>query len=178
MPFRSVDIAVVAVFSALWAALNLTLGPLGFSLLRLPILCDLSVYFPTLLATWLSSKIGVPTVVNLIGSLVVFVMRPGSTHLLGFIASAIVFDALMVLCRHNISFKPRCLSVTIAATAISAYLAGVLIGVIFMGRSVDWALTFWGGWHLIGGIMGMVVALLIIGVLERAGLGRMRIAQR
>lgn len=54
------------------------------------------------------------------------------------------------------------------ATMISAYFAGVIIGAIFMGRSLEWALTFWGVWHLIGGIISLIIFIPLVGVLEKA----------
>ncbi|MEM2463884.1 MAG: hypothetical protein QXY07_04295 [Candidatus Bathyarchaeia archaeon] len=57
---------------------------------------------------------------------------------------------------------------TAITTTVSAYFAGVVIGTVFMARSLEWALTFWGVWHLIGGIIGLIIALPVIGTLERA----------
>ena len=99
------DIATIAIFSALWAVLNLTVGPLGFTIFRLPIFCDLSVYLTLLLATWASVE-GVPSMVGLVGALIVLALRPTSTHMFGFLASAVLFDALMTLCNHEVRLKP------------------------------------------------------------------------
>ena len=38
-----------------------------------------------------------------------------------------------------------------------------------MGRSLEWAFIVWGMWHLVGGLIGLAVALLVIGFLEKAG---------
>jgi len=48
-----------------------------------------------------------------------------------------------------------------------------------MGMSLDmatlqWALTFWGGWHLIGGIVTVAITLPVIGVLEKANIRRIK----
>jgi len=168
MPFKPVDIATIAIFSAMWAILNITVGPLGFRLFHLPIFCDFSVYFTLLLATWASGKTGIPSVVGAIGAIIVLAMNPASTQIIGFLASAILFDALMTLCKHEIKLKPYNIAVATAATIISAYFAGVIIGTVFMGRSLDWVLTFWGVWHLIGGVISLIIALPVIGALERA----------
>ncbi|MEM3566358.1 MAG: hypothetical protein QXK18_05745 [Candidatus Bathyarchaeia archaeon] len=166
--FKPVDITIIAIFSAMWAVLNLTIGPLGFTLFHLPIFCDFSVYFTLLLATWASGRPGIPSMVGVIGAVIVLAMRPASTQMLGFLASAILFDALMTLCGHKINLKPYNIVVTAITTAVSAYFAGVVIGTVFMARSLEWALTFWGVWHLIGGIIGLIIALPVIGTLERA----------
>jgi hypothetical protein len=166
--FKPLDIAIIAVFSAMWAVLNLTVGLVGFTLFQLPIFCDFSVYFTLLLATWASGKTGIPSAVGIIGAIIVLAMRPGAMHMIGFLASAILFDALMAFCKHKISLKPYNMAVAAASTMISAYFAGIVIGTIFMGRSLEWALTFWGVWHLIGGVIGLIIAIPVIGVLERA----------
>lgn len=95
-------------------------------------------------------------------------VRPGSTQMIGFLASAILFDVLMSLCKHKILFRPYNITVAAIATMISAYFAGVVIGTVFMSRSLEWALTFWGVWHLIGGVISLIVAVPVVGVLERA----------
>jgi len=169
MHFKPVDIATIAVFSAMWAILNLTVGPLGFTLFRLPILCDFSVYFTLLLATWVSGKTGTPSAVGVIGAIIVLAIRPRSTQMIGFLVSAFIFDALMALCRHEIRFKLYNIGMASITTMVSAYIAGVIIGTIFMSQSLEWALTFWGVWHLVGGIIALIVALPVIGALERAG---------
>lgn len=174
MRLKPVDIAAIAIFSAMWAILNLTVGPLGFTLFRLPIFCDFSVYFTLLLATWTSSKKGTPSAIGIIGTLIVLAMRPGSTQMWGFLASALLFDALMIFCKHEIRFKPYNMAIAAIATTVSAYFAGVIIGTVFMGGSLGWALTFWGIWHLIGGIISLIIAIPVIGALEKAGVKGMK----
>ncbi|MEM2242642.1 MAG: hypothetical protein QW827_03100 [Candidatus Bathyarchaeia archaeon] len=168
MYFKPVDIALIAIFAAMWTVLNLTLGPIGFTLFRLPIFCDFSVYFTLLLATWASGKIGAPSAVGVIGALLVLAVRPGSTQMIGFLMSVFLFDALMTLCGYETRFKPYNIAMAALATAASAYFAGIIIGTVFMGGSLEWALTFWGVWHLIGGIIGLIIAIPVIGILERA----------
>jgi hypothetical protein len=75
---------------------------------------------------------------------------------------------------HRIRLKIRDMAIATLVTAVSAYFAGAIIGTLFMGRSVEWALTFWGGWHLVGGLIGAVIALPTIGVLERANVRRIK----
>ncbi|MBS7647856.1 MAG: hypothetical protein QXK93_01285 [Candidatus Bathyarchaeia archaeon] len=168
-PFKPVDIAIIAVFAAMWAVLNLTIGPLGFTLFQLPIFCDFSVYFTLLLAVWVSGRIGTSSAIGVIGALIVLAIRPSATQMIGFMASAILFDVLMTLCKHEIRLKPYNMAIACAATIISAYFAGIIIGTIFMKMSLEWALTFWGIWHLIGGAIGFMVAVPVIVSLERTG---------
>ncbi|MEM0058446.1 MAG: hypothetical protein QW577_04300 [Candidatus Bathyarchaeia archaeon] len=168
MGLRSIDVAAIAIFSSMWAVLNLTVGPMGFTLFRLPIFCDFAVYFTLLLATWTVGRAGVPTAVGLVGALIVLALKPDSTQMIGFLASAILFDVLMSLCKHEVRLRLYNIVVAAIATVISAYFAGVVIGTVFMSRSLEWALTFWGVWHLIGGVISLVVATPIVAVLERA----------
>lgn len=176
--FTTTDIALVSVFCALWASLNLTLGPMGFTWFKLPILCDFSVFFTLLLVTWITGKFGTASIVGIIGSIIVLMIRP-SPHIPGFTASAILFDMLMLANRHKIHVKVYNLIVAALVTMISAYFAGVVIGIFFMSKpltieTVQWALTFWGGWHLLGGILTVIITLPIIGVLEKANVRRIK----
>ena len=68
--FGVVDVALIGVFCAVWAVLNLTLEPLSFSLLHLPVLHDFAAYFTLLLVTWAAGKSGTASMVGIIGSAV------------------------------------------------------------------------------------------------------------
>jgi hypothetical protein len=172
MRLESVDTALIGVFCALWAALSLTLGPLSFRLFNLPILCDFAVFFSLLLVTWTTGKFGTASAVGIIGSVIVLIFNP-SPHIIAFAASAILFDMLMAANHHRLQLKTYNMTIASLATAVSAYFAGVAIGIFFMGKTpnwetVQWALTFWGVWHLIGGVIAIIVTLPMIGILERA----------
>jgi len=178
--FTTVDIALISVFCALWVVLNLTLGPLGFSLFNLPIFCDLAVFLTLLLVVWATGKFGTVSIVGVIGSIIVLMMRP-SPHIIGFATSTILFDILMSVNKHKIQLKIYNLITTALVTVVSAYFAGVIIGIFFMSKpltseTMQWALTFWGGWHLIGGIIGIIVAFPIIGILEKANVRKIKSA--
>jgi cobalt/nickel transport protein len=170
------DVALVGVFCALWVVLNLYVGPLGFQLWRLPILCDFSVFFTLLLTTWATGRFGTASMVGIIGAIIVLMLR-SSPHMIGFALSAILFDALMFASKHEINPKPKHLATTIFATTTSAYLAGVIIGIFFSNKTlewatIEWALTFWGVLHLLGGILGLAITLPVIGALEKANVRR------
>jgi len=171
MRLESVDIALIGVFCTLWATLNLTLGPLSFRLFNLPILCDFAVFFSLLLVTWATEKFGTASAVGIIGSIIVLAFNP-SPHIIAFAVSAILFDTLMIANHHRLRLKTYNMAIAPLATALSAYFAGVLIGILFMGKTlsvetVQWALTFWGIWHLAGGIIAIMITLPIVGILER-----------
>jgi hypothetical protein len=170
---NTVDVALTAVFSALWIALNLTLGPLSFSLLQLPVLHDFGVFFTLLLVTWITGRFGPSLMVGLIGS-VVAVLLGGPTLILGFAASAVLFDVFMFANHHKIQLSTYSLIMAAVVTLVSAYLAGVIIGVFFMGGGVQWALTVWGGWHLVGGVVAIAITLPIIVALEKANVRKIK----
>ncbi|MEM3627887.1 MAG: hypothetical protein QXJ11_06345 [Candidatus Bathyarchaeia archaeon] len=170
------DIALVGFFCALWTVLNLNVGPMGFQLWRLPILCDFSVFFTLLLTTWATGKFGTASMVGVIGAIIVLMLRP-SPHMIGFALSAILFDMLMFASKHKICLKPRHIVTTIFATIISAYFAGAIIGIFFSNKTlewatIEWALTFWGALHLLGGILSLAITLPVIGALEKANIRR------
>jgi hypothetical protein len=176
----TIDIALVSVFCALWATLNLTLGPLGFAWFGLPIFCDFAVFFTLLLVTWLTGRFGTASLVGIIGSVIVLLTR-ATPHIIGFAVSAILFDTLMFANHHKIKAKARSIAIAASATALSAYFAGVIIGIFFSNRTLDqttlqWALAIWGVWHLIGGIISILIALPIIGILERAQVRKIKSA--
>jgi hypothetical protein len=64
--------------------------------------------------------------------------------------------------------------VTVFATLLSAYCAGVIIGVFFTPNTLLWALTFWGGWHVVGGIITLAITMPIIISLEKVGVRSFR----
>jgi hypothetical protein len=173
--FTTVDIALISVFCALWVVLNLTLGRLGFTWFGLPTFCNFSVFLTLLLVTWATERFGTTSLVGVIGAIVALLIT-GSWHNIGFAISAILFDILMSVNNHKIRLKAYNLVTAALVTIVSAYFAGVLIGTVFMGRSIDWALTFWGVWSLIGGIIGIIVAFPIIGILEKANVRKIKSA--
>ncbi|MCS7113095.1 MAG: hypothetical protein RMJ00_00945 [Nitrososphaerota archaeon] len=168
MVSRTLRVSIVAVSSPLWALLNAYVGPLGFQLFNLPILCDLSSYLPLIVASGLARIPGTAISVSLVGSLILLLLRPGAFHIFGFVASSILFEVLAFTVRYR--FTGRFLNITVAciATIASAYLAGVLIGIVFMGRSLEWALGYWGPLHASGGILALVVGLPTLKILEKA----------
>jgi len=163
------DVASVGVFTALWITLHLTIGPLGFKILHLPVLCDLSAYLTLILVVWATNKFGTATLTGMIGSLAVFLFR-GSSHIWGFAASALIFDLILLTVKHRINLSIGSSATLTVATITAAYTAGVIIGTLFTtGKPLEWALTFWGGWHAAGGILTLIITFPIIATLEKTG---------
>jgi hypothetical protein len=153
------------------------MGPLGFQLWGLPLLCDFSVFFTLLLTTWATGKFGTASLAGIIGAIIVLMIRP-SPHMIGFALSAILFDTLMFASQHKICSKPKHIVIASFVTIISAYFAGVIIGIFFSNKALEWAtiawsLTFWGVLHLIGGMLSLAITLPVISALERANVRKM-----
>jgi hypothetical protein len=168
MVSRTLRVSTMAVSSPLWALLNAYVGPLGFQLFNLPILCDFSSYLPLIVAAGLARIPGTAISVSIVGSLILLLLRPGAFHIFGFVASSILFEALAFTVRYRFTGRSLNMVVACIATIASAYLAGVLIGIVFMGRSLEWALGYWGPLHASGGILALIVGLPTLRVLEKA----------
>jgi len=172
--FSAVDVALTGVFSALWIAVNLTLGPLSFSLTHLPVLHAFGIFFTLLLVAWVTGRFGTSSMAGIIGT--VFALLLGANALVVcFAASAVVFDVLMFANHHKIRMTRNSLAMTAIVTMASSYLAGVLIVLLgFMGGGLQFALTFWGAWALAGGILALAVTLPVIIALEKANVRKIK----
>jgi len=171
--FTSVDVALTGVFCALWIVVNLTLGPLSFSLTGLPVLHAFGIFFTLLLVAWVTGRFGTSSMAGIIGS--IFAILLGAPALIVcFCASAVVFDVLMFANHHKIRIARNSLAITAIVTMLSAYLAGVLIIMFFQGGGLLYALTFWAVWTLIGGILALVITLPIIIALEKANVRKIK----
>ena len=163
----TVDVALTGIFSALWIVMNLTLGPLSFALMQLPVLHAFGIFLTLLLVAWVTGRFGTSSLAGIIGS--VFALLLGAPPLIVcFSASAVVFDLLLFANHHKIRVARNSLAITAIVTMLSAYLAGVLIIMFFMGGGLQYALTFWGIWTLAGGVLALAIALPIIVALEKA----------
>jgi len=173
--FTTQDIALISIFSALWIALNYYAAPLSFQLLHLPTGHGILVFFTLLLATWATGKYGAASAVGIIGSTIVF-LAGGPLPVLSFAATSLLFDAILAANHHKLKTKPYSMGIAVLAAAVSAYIAGVITGIFILNQPFDFAVTVWGGWTLLGGILGAAIALPIIGVLEKAGVRKIKTA--
>jgi len=166
------DLILIGVLSAVWVMLQLTIAPLGFTLFGLPIFCDVAAYFTLLLAVWIFGKFGGALLVGIIGSMAVLFLRPGAFQILGFALSAVLFDVLCLSIHHRAFTRTANIVAVSAITIVSAYIAGVVIGSVFMTTlpnwSLSWALTYWASLHAAGGLLSLLITLPLIGALERA----------
>jgi hypothetical protein len=172
------DIAVIALFSALWGVLNSIFAPIVFRVTGLPILCDMIGFAILSLTVWWVRKFGAATAVGLIATVVNFVFNPGGFHFLGFAVASIVFDIAAKLIGYNRSFKNSLFATAsmLPVSVLSAAVAGLIIGTFFMAAP---ALTKWGGvlgWaglHAIGGVIGGIIGIVLVASLATRGVHRM-----
>jgi hypothetical protein len=175
--FTTVDVALTGVFCALWIVLNLALGPLSFQLLGLPIIHDFAVFFTLLLVAWVTGRFGTSLLVGVIGSAAAILWGPPPMvgPMICFAASAVIFDLLMSANHHKIRTSIYSFTIAVIATIMSAFFAGVLIGLLFTSNpTFQTTLTFWGGWHVVGGIMTLAITLPIIAALEKANVRKLK----
>ncbi|MCS7138572.1 MAG: hypothetical protein NZ873_00750 [Crenarchaeota archaeon] len=165
------DVVAIALFAALWGILNATLAPVIFSMFGIPVFCDMIGFMSLILAVWWVRKLGTASAVGFVATVINFVFRPGATHFLGFTAASVAFDILVWLFRYNNCFKKGLIGALflLAASAISAALAGFIIGMFFMAAP---QLAKWGGvigWvmlHAAGGAAGWLLGIALTISLE------------
>jgi len=173
--FTTQDIALISIFSALWIALNYYVAPLSFQLLHLPVGHGIIVFFTLLLATWATGKYGAASAVGIIGSTIVL-LAGGPLPVLSFAATSLLFDAILAANHHKLKTKPYNMGIAVLATAVSAYTAGIITGIFILNQPLQFAATVWGGWTLLGGILGAAITLPILGVLEKANVKKIKTA--
>jgi len=163
----TVNIALIGIFSALWVALNLTVAPIGFTLTGLPVIHSVIIFFVLLLVTWATGQFGAASMVAIIGSAIVL-LAGGPLPVLGFVPAAIIFDTVLLTIHHKVNLKPLNVGITVLASVVCAYVAAVVNGFFILNFAPVFTLTIWAGWVILGGVIGVILALPIIGVLERA----------
>ena len=173
--FTTQDIALISIFSALWIVLNYYAAPLSFQLLHLPVGHGILVFLTLLLVTWATGKYGAASAVGIIGSTIVL-LAGGPLPVLSFAVTSLLFDVILTATHHELKIKPYNISIAVLATAIAAYTAGIITGVFILNQQLQYSTTVWGGWTLLGGIIGAAVTLPLIGVLEKANVKRIKTA--
>ncbi len=169
------DLALISLFSALWAALNLTVAPLGFRLLMLPITHGTITFLTLLLAVWATDKFGSASLVGIIGSIIVL-LTGGPLPVIGFGLAALLFDVLLLVNHHKINLKLGNLAIAFFATIVSAYFGGAINGIFILNQAPQFAVTVWAGWTAVGAAIGAAVTLPIIATLERANVKKIEAA--
>jgi hypothetical protein len=130
-----------------------------------------------LLVVWVTGRFGTCALVGVIGSPVTLLLGPPQmvNPMICFAASAVIFDLLMSVSHHKIRISMYSFAVAIIATIVSAFLAGIVYGLLFTpSPTFQTALTFWGAWHTVGGIMTLAITLPIITALEKANVRKLK----
>jgi hypothetical protein len=173
--FTTHDIALISIFSALWIILNYYVAPLSFQLFHLPLGHGVLVSFTLLLTAWATGKYGAASTVGAIGSTIVL-LAGGPLPVLSFAATSFLFDAILTATHHKLKTKLYNMSIAVLATAISAYTAGMITGTFILNQPLQYATTVWGGWTLLGGILGAVITLPVISMLKKANVKKINAA--
>jgi hypothetical protein len=171
--FTTRDIVLVGVFSAVWVVLSVFVAPIGFMLTGLPLVHDFSVFFTLMIVAWITGRFGASSMTGIIGAILAMLIS-GMALMIAFLPVAIIFDLVLIANHHKIRVSAYSLAVTAIATVLSAYVAGVVIGLFFMGMGIQLALLFWGVLHAIGGVLAVVITFPIIAVLEKSNVRQMK----
>lgn len=165
--FSTRDIAAITLCSSLWAVLNWLVAPIFWQLTHLPILCDMVGVSLFIITLWWTRKPGALSFMGMIATLLNFILRPGSTHFLGFTVASIVFDASTWLLGYSKRLGLGLLSVVglVAISFLSTLVAGFIIGNLFMNpmflsKMFGGILVFaviHGARGIIGGTLGIII---------------------
>ena len=172
----SVNIALISVFSALWVILNLTVAPLGFAVFHLPVVHSLIIFFMLILVTWATGQYGAASVVSIIGSAIVVLANPQVLPVLGFVPAAFLFDLVLLLNHHTVNLKLKNIALFVFAAIVCAYVAAIVNGLLILNLAWMFTFTIWASWNVLGGLIGVVIALPIVGLLEKAQVKRVKIS--
>ncbi|MGE5575016.1 MAG: hypothetical protein ACM3UL_02675 [Ignavibacteria bacterium] len=172
--FATTNIALIGIFSALWVALNLTVAPIGFTLTHLPTIHSAIIFVTLLLVAWATRQYGAASLVGVIGSAIV-VLAGGPLPVLGFVPAALIFDLILFLSHHRVDLKPFDVGVSVLACIICGYVAAIVNGFFILSLQPAFALTVWGGWNILGAVIGFAIALPIVAALEKAEVRKVKV---
>ena len=180
--FASLEVAAIALFSALWGVLNSIFAPIVFRMFGLPVLCDMVGFATLTLTVWWIRKFGAVTAVGIIATVVNFIFNPAGVHFLGFTAASIIFDAAVKLIGYSSCFKkPLFVTVSmLSVSVLSAAVAGLIIGTFFMSAPalVRWGgVIGWAGLHAVGGVVGGFIGVTLVTGLAARGVRRMDVIE-
>jgi hypothetical protein len=102
--------------------------------------------------------------------------NPQVLPVLGFVPAALVFDLVLLVNHHKVNLKAINIAIVVLASILCSYVAAVVNGLLILNLKLMFTLTVWGGWNVLGGIIGVVVVLPIIAVLEKAQVKKVKTA--
>jgi len=175
MPYLgSREISAIALFAALWGVLNWTVAPIFWRLTHLPILCDMLASSLLILTVWWTRRLGAATLMGLVATLLNFILRPGALHFLGFTAASVVFDVATYIAGYDkLSRRGLGSALLVAASIISTFIAGLIIGSLFMNpiflSKRYGGVLFFALLHAAGGVIGGLLGAAIVAGAEVRG---------
>jgi len=162
--YTAKDVAAIAVCSAFWGVLNAWLSPIVWQLTHVPFLCDMLAFMALILVIWWTRKFGVASVVGLVVAAMALMVNPTAFQMLGFVVAAIVFDVVTRSLGYDRLFRNLTWGgvILVVISVLCAGLAGIIIGVSFMGfKTLPAVLTF-SGLHAIGGLIGGIIGVVVV----------------
>ena len=169
------NIALIGIFSALWVTLNLTIAPLGFALLHLPVIHSIIIFVMLILVVWATGQYGAASLVSIIGSVIVVLANPSVAPVLGFVPAALIFDLILLLNHHRVNKKPLSIGIVVLSSIFCTYVAALVNGFLILNLEWMFTLTVWGGWNILGAIIGAAIILPIIAALEKADVKKIKV---
>jgi len=170
MKSKSKFIAIVSLLSALSGTFQVFVAPITFQILGgLPFAHDLIVFFPIILSVWIIGRFGAATGVGIISTLIVLFLNSSLFFVVGFVIAAFIFDLLLFVVKHKVTFKiSNILTVSLSAI-ISFFIGGFILGLLITSGSLQSSLTYWAPLHTVGGAIGMIISYPLLAGLDRTG---------
>lgn len=158
------DVTAASMFAAFWAVLNAYVAPVFWALTRTPFLCDILAVTALVLAAWWTGKRGAAALTGLIATMVTLALMPSALQFLGFTAASVFFDLATGLIgqRHRFGSDAASAISLLSISALSTGIAGLVIGIFFMGLSSTAAIAVFAGFHAAGGAMGGALGLALV----------------
>lgn len=164
--FASREITAIAMFAALWSVLNAYIAPIVWNATHMPIFCDMVGTVSLILALWWTRKFGAVTMTGIAATIITLVLNPQATQFLGFAAASLTLDALTRFIGYGNSLDKSATSAMslLTASAISAGIAGAIIGTFFLNP--NGGLILFAGLHAAGGTIGAIIGVVLIKALS------------
>lgn len=130
----------------------------------MPFLCDLLAFMALILVIWWTGKFGAASFVGVIVAAMALMLRPTAFHITGFVAASIVFDVATRAIGYKRLFQNPVVgsTVLIVFSVLSAGIAGIIIGTLFMGLKTQQAVLSFAGLHAFGGLIGGTLGLVTV----------------
>jgi hypothetical protein len=168
---RSLHIAYIAIFAALWAVLNRTVATLFFAVFHSPVMCDILAITCITIPIWLNKQFGTGIAVAIVAYILNMLLMP-SIFLVAWIATGVILDVGTRAAGYHITFSKNWISYAILMPlfVIGAAVGGFLIGLTMFTELSG--ILMWTGYHALGGFIGGLFSIGIWKALEARGIGK------